>query len=159
MTVNIFKIFLHLIPELNYQLQHSSSSSIIHPMHGGHMLQQSKSSASIPLHQQMQHLNNVAAANRYCIPIIDPATGLEITGQFQRGIMVSNPVHTRTMGLGMSSHPLVNSPSTGNLFQVQFTKPFSNSRHWVSIFILAPEPSSQVRSRTSNSAIVHAEFQ
>lgn len=118
--------FFELIPELNYQLQHSSSSSIIYPAHGGHLLQQSKSSASIPLHQQMQHLNAVAVANRHranAIPIIHPESGLQIQdviqGQFQRPLMVSNQVQMRNaLGMGMSHHPLVNSPSTGNLLQV-----------------------------------------
>ncbi|KAL5280840.1 MIF4GD family protein [Megaselia abdita] len=108
------------------QLLNNTRSSIIYPTHGGHMLQQSKSSASIPLHQQMQHLNAVAAANRHranAIPIIHPDSGLQIQdviqGQFQRSLMVSNPIQMRAMGLGMSHHPLVNSPSTGNLLQPQ----------------------------------------
>lgn len=90
-------------PKLNYNLQHTSSSSIIFPA-AGNLLQTSKSNTNI----QQMHL-----ANRH-------GHGVQLGNMgSHRAILVSHPMQISQMGVGValqsSQLPLVNSPSSGNI--------------------------------------------
>ncbi|XP_055848895.1 uncharacterized protein LOC129913925 isoform X2 [Episyrphus balteatus] len=108
-------------PKLNYNLQHSSSSSMVFPAPGGgNLLAQQKSSASIHQQMQMAAAAAVMAGRRHAGLSVGsmPSKGIH---PGQRTILVTHPMQLNNMGgmsvpLPSSQHPLVNSPSSGNIF-------------------------------------------
>lgn len=113
-------------PKLNYNLQHtSSSSSVIFPTQSGHLLQQSKSNTNI---QQIQHLTAAVSGRHNNIHHhhhhhhqhqITGTGGNSNVGSSHRTILVTHPMQIGQMGVGVamqsSQLPLVNSPSSGNI--------------------------------------------
>lgn len=118
-------------PKLNYNLQHSSSSSMVYPSGpagggggggvGGHsILSQQKSNANIHQQMQMAAAAAVMAGRRHAGLSVGsmPSKGIH---PGQRTILVTHPMQLNNMGgmsvpLPSSQHPLVNSPSSGNIF-------------------------------------------
>lgn len=113
-------------PKLNYNLQHSSSSSMVFPAGpgggggGGNLLAQQKSNASIHQQMQMAAAAAVMAGRRHAGLSVGsmPSKGIH---PGQRTILVTHPMQLNNMGgmsvpLPSSQHPLVNSPSSGNIF-------------------------------------------
>lgn len=111
-------------PKLNYNLQHSSSSSMVFPAGPGgggpNLLTQQKSSASIHQQMQMAAAAAVMVGRRHAGLSVGsmPSKGIH---PGQRTILVTHPMQLNNMAgmsvpLPSSQHPLVNSPSSGNIF-------------------------------------------
>ncbi|XP_055377320.1 probable serine/threonine-protein kinase tsuA isoform X2 [Condylostylus longicornis] len=145
-------------PKLNYNLQHSSSSSIIFPSPGNHLIQHSKSGANI---QQMHHHLAAAAVlqqqqqqqqqqQRF-------STGgqtISATANFgnlgQRAILVSHPIPMSPVAatLQQTQFPIVNSQTNGNVLHAHHRVKF------------APEPQiSKVPNHQNNNLIMNQNHQ
>ncbi|XP_037957671.1 uncharacterized protein LOC119687431 isoform X2 [Teleopsis dalmanni] len=106
-------------PKLNYNLQHSSSSSVVFPVSSSAgLIPQSKSSGS--LNQQVQFIPGTILNRRQALSL----GGMTLTGPINakahplghRPILVthSHPMQL-SHGVAVSQVPLINSPSSGNI--------------------------------------------